>query len=96
MRDLLLKDEILSTISNAPSLVTGCTGEYIGITTMTHSKRISCHVQEGNIHSHFADLHNVNPDSSAIVNSTKIIDYSSDYKRVRFLEALHMPIKNLP
>ena len=71
----------------------GCTGEYIGMTTMTLSKRISCHVQEGNIHSHFADLHNVNPDRTTIVNSTKIIDCSSDYKRLRFSEALHIANK---
>ena len=70
-----------------------CTAEYIGMTTMTLSKRISCHVQEGNIHNHFADFHNVNPDKNTLVNNINIIDCNSDYRKLRFLEALHIADK---
>ena len=68
----------------------GCTSEYIGMTTMTLSKRISCHVQEGNIHDHFVNIHNVNPVRQTIVDSFKILDCNNDFKRLRFLEALYI------
>ena len=70
-----------------------CSGEYIGMTTLTLSKRISCHVQEGNIHQHFINFHNVRPDRDTLINSIKIIDCNSDFRKLRFLEALHISDK---
>ena len=68
----------------------GCTGEYVGMTTMTLSKRISCHAQEGNIYSHFNNTHNVRPTRDTLVDAIKVIDSNSDLRRLRFLEALHI------
>ena len=70
-----------------------CPGEYIGMTTLALSKRISCHAQEGNVYNHFVNNHNMTPDRNTIVNSFKIIDCNSDLRRLRFLEALHIAEK---
>ena len=67
-----------------------CTHEYIGMTTMRLSKRISCHVQEGNIYSHFKNMHNTSPVREQLINSIDIIDCNNDPKRLRYLEAIHI------
>ena len=69
-----------------------CSGQYIGMTTMTLSKRMSCHVQQGNIYSHFVNCHNVTPNRETLIDGTKVIDSSPDLRRLRFLEALHIAI----
>ena len=68
----------------------GCTSEYIGMTTMTLSKRISCHMQEGNIYSHFNNVHNTNPVRETLIDAFEVIDCNSDLRKLRFLEALHI------
>ena len=67
-----------------------CSHEYIGMTTMRLSKRISCHVQEGAICNHFKNVHNCLPIRENLINSIEIIDYNNDPKRLRYLEALHI------
>ena len=67
-----------------------CTHEYIGMTTMRLSKRISCHAQEGTIFSHFKNMHNITPVRDQLINSIEIIDSNSNPKRLRFLEAIHI------
>ena len=67
-----------------------CSHDYIGMTTMRLSKRISCHVQEGAIYNHFRNTHNYVPVRENIINSFEIIDHNDDPKRLRYLEALHI------
>ena len=67
-----------------------CSHSYVGMTTLRLSKRISCHVQEGNIHAHFKNIHNCTPARDRYIESIEIIDSNPDCKRLRFLEALHI------
>ena len=67
-----------------------CSHEYIGLTTMRLSKRISCHAQEGAIFNHFRNNHNMRPARNDLISSIKIIDCAPDAKRLRYLEALHI------
>ena len=70
--------------------VTSCTHEYIGMTTMRLSKRISCHVQEGAIFSHYRNNHNCKPARDTLINCMEILDSNSCQKRLRYLEALYI------
>ena len=67
-----------------------CPHIYIGMTTMRFSKRISCHVQEGAIHSHFNNIHNCTPTRDRILSGFEVIDNNSDPKRLRYLEAIYI------
>ena len=66
-----------------------CTHDYIGITTMRLSKRISCHLQEGAIFNHLQRHHNTRIDRD-LIKSISVIDRESDPKRLRYLEAIHI------
>ena len=66
----------------------GCSHEYIGMTTLRLSKRLSCHLQEGTIYQHFVNVHNRRPVRKALIDSIEIAAISSDHKRLRYLEAL--------
>ena len=66
----------------------GCTHEYIGMTTMRLSKRISCHMQEGAIYQHYVNNHNHPPIRNNVLNSFTIAAISADQRRLRLLEAL--------
>ena len=68
----------------------GCPASYIGMTTMTLSKRISCHAQEGNVFSHFMQVHFVRPTRDTLIDAFKVIDTDQDPRRLRLLEALHI------
>ena len=68
----------------------GCPHSYIGLTTTRLSKRISCHLQEGNIYRHYARQHNHPPTREALVNSIKVIDTTPDHRRLRYLEAIYI------
>ena len=70
--------------------VVGCAHSYIGMTNMTLSKRLSCHLQEGAILEHFIKSHNEKLTRSLIVESTNILDSAQDPKRLRFLEATYI------
>ena len=67
-----------------------CSQQYIGMTTMRLSKRISCHAQEGAIYNHTRSNHNAKIKREEIIKNIKIIDTNSDSKRLRYLEALHI------
>ena len=67
-----------------------CSQQYIGMTTMRLSKRISCHAQEGAIYNHTRSNHNARIKRDEIIKNIKIIDTNSDSKRLRYLEALHI------
>ena len=68
----------------------GCAHTYIGMTTTRLSKRISSHLQEGNILKHYKNVHNFRPSRESIIPTFKIVDSATDHKRLRFLEALHI------
>ena len=70
--------------------VQGCSQDYIGMTTMRLTKRISCHLQEGAIFNHMRTNHNNRLNREQLIDSIEIIDRNSDQKRLRFLEALHI------
>ena len=70
--------------------VPGCTGNYVGMTTMRLSKRISCHLQEGAIKNHLTRTHNTSLSRQQLIDSIDVIDVQCDKKRLRFLEALHI------
>ena len=67
-----------------------CNHEYIGLTTMKLSKRISCHAQEGNIFNHFKNAHSTRLTTNMLRSSFEIIDHNPCAKRLRYLEALHI------
>ena len=75
-----------------------CQHEYIGMTTMRLSKRISCHLQEGAIFQHYVNSHNKRPSRDALLKSIKISGTCNDHRRLRILEALlileHKPSLN--
>ena len=73
----------------------GCPSSYIGMTTTTLSKRLSCHLLEGAIKQHFENAHNRKITRKEIVTSTEVIDRAQDVRRLRYLEALHI-IKRKP
>ena len=68
----------------------GCRSNYIGMTSMRLSKRISCHAQEGAIYNHISKQHGMNPSRALILPHFKIIDDAPDVRRLRILEALHI------
>ena len=68
----------------------GCAHEYIGMTTMRLSKRISCHAQEGAIYNHYSNIHNRHISRDQLVESIDIIDSAGDPRRLRYLEAIHI------
>ena len=70
--------------------VMGCAHEYIGMTTMRLSKRISCHAQEGAIYNHYSNIHNRHISRDQLVESIDIIDSAGDPRRLRYLEAIHI------
>ena len=68
-----------------------CTASYIGKTTMTLSKRISCHALEGNIFTHFRDSHGSPPPSREdFVKTFEIVDQEANPRKLSILEALHI------
>ena len=70
--------------------IMGCTHDYIGMTTMCLSKRISCHAQEGAIFNHFRNVHNTPISRDHLIKGTEILDHAPDPKRLRYLEALYI------
>ena len=68
----------------------GCTHSYIGLTTTRLTKRISCHLQEGNIYKHFTSYHNHPPARECLIKSIEVIDTAPDPKRLRYLEAIYI------
>ena len=75
-----------------------CNHQYIGMTTLRLSKRVSCHLQEGAIFQHYVNCHHRRPDRDTVVSGMEIAGYCSDNKRLRFLEAIkileHKPSLN--
>ena len=68
----------------------GCAHSYIGLTTTKLTKRIACHLQEGNIYNHFRRAHNKRSSRTDVTEAKEIIDAVQDPKRLRYLEALHI------
>ena len=60
------------------------------MTTMSLSKCISCHAQEGAIKNQTGRTHNTTPSRDQIIENTIIIDGHGDPKHLRYLEALHI------
>ena len=70
--------------------VMSCTQDYIGMTTMRLSKRISCHLQEGAIFNHLQRHHNTRINREQLINSISIIDQECVPKCLRYLEAIYI------
>ena len=62
--------------------IQGCTSEYIGMSTTSLFKRISCHAQEGNIFSHFNICHNSRPSRATLIDAIDVIDCDADPRRL--------------
>ena len=75
-----------------------CPHNYVGKTTTTLSKRLSCHAQEGAIFLHFSQCHGRRPTREELTNNTEILHRASDDRRLSFMEALlireHKPSLN--
>ena len=61
---------------------------YSGLTTCTLSRRLTLHLQNGAIKSHFESCHNRNITRAEIVDMTKARCYQRDVHRLEILEAL--------
>ena len=67
----LLKERMVVYRFTCP--IQGCPGLYIGMTTVLLSKRISCHLHEGNIFRHYRNEHNSKPTQDALLECVEII-----------------------
>ena len=63
---------------------------YIGHTRCSLSRRLTMHQQEGAIKQHHRQHHGQELDRETLVNSTKIIGYSRDPRRLQLLEAIYI------
>ena len=64
--------------------------EYVGLCQTTLSRRLTYHGQDGGIHKHFKNCHNVKPTREQLTENTIIIDRASDRYRLAIKEALHI------
>ena len=62
--------------------------EYIGFTQTTLSQRLVSHRQNGSIHNHFKEFHNMKPTCNHLVENTKTIAKAKDRSRLAIKEAL--------
>ena len=63
---------------------------YIGMTTTTLSRRLTCHLNNGSIKSHYASHHNNRLTREDLVKHTVILDKEQDSRRLLFLEAIYI------
>ena len=61
---------------------------YVGFTQTTLSQRLVSHRQNGSIHDHFKEFHNIKPTRDHLTGNTKIIARAKDRKRLAIREAL--------
>ncbi len=61
---------------------------YIGMTRTTLSRRLTMHLQSGNIKAHMRDEHNSNLTREMLINNTTIINHYPDFKRLHMSEAI--------
>jgi len=61
---------------------------YIGMTRTTLSRRLTMHLQSGNIKTHMRDKHNSNLTREQLVSNTSIINHDPDFKRLQICEAI--------
>ena len=66
---------------------------YIGMTRTTLSRRLTCHLGSGAIKDHYATQHHSRLTRLDLNKNTKIIDRERDPRRLQFLEAIHITIK---
>ena len=73
-----------------------CTSEdcgphnYIGMTRTKLSRRLTCHLQNGSIKSHYKNQHKVSLSRQHLEKGTTIIDRERDPRRLTFLEAIYI------
>ena len=63
---------------------------YIGMTTTTLSRRLTCHLQQGAIKEHYQTHHQANLTRKTMETGTTIIDREQDARRIKLLEALYI------
>ena len=66
---------------------------YIGYTQCTLSRRLSNHLQNGAIQSHFMDVHDRRISRACIVENTRILRKMNDFNRLTICEALLIKLK---
>ena len=64
--------------------------KYIGMTTTTLSRRLTCHLSSGGPKIHMTNNHNIHINRDILVNNTKIINKFSCSNRLAIAEALHI------
>ena len=69
---------------------------YFGHTTTSLSRRLTMHLQNGNIKKHTADVHNVPLTREMLVNNTEIVDSVSNDKKLKYLEAIYINVNKPP
>ena len=67
---------------------------YIGLTTTTLSRRLTCHLSDGAPLLHFQDYHNQQLHRNTIEDNTKILIKENDHRRLKILEALYIQNNN--
>ena len=65
---------------------------YIGDTTTTLSRRLTCHKQSGDLEKHMREKHNRRVTRDDLVDGTKIIDFERNRRRLRILEAVYIQL----
>ena len=73
----------------------GHTTTYIGHTRTTLSRRLTMHVQGGNIHAHFLNHHRTQLTRAITDANTTVLASANDYARLQVLEALYI-LQNRP
>ena len=62
--------------------------EYVGLTTTTLSRRLTCHAQNGSILNHFEESHNSKPTRDQLTINTSIVAKENDKYKLAIKEAL--------
>ena len=63
---------------------------YIGITITTLSRRLTCHLSNGGPSMHTEAVHNRKIKRQDLLDGTKIIDKSDEYRKLQIMEALYI------
>ena len=62
--------------------------EYVGLTSTTLSRRLTCHGQNGSILNHFEESHNCKPTRDQLTTNTSIVTKETDRYKLAIKEAL--------
>ena len=63
---------------------------YIGMTSTSLSRRLTCHLKNGAIHDHYIEHHHRPPTRQDLEKGTIVLDKERDLRRLKLLEALYI------